>query len=1073
MKRFGLLLLGVFICARAWSLESDLSLQQLNHKGWTVANGAPGEIVAIAQTSDGTLWVGSSAGLFRFDGLRFVPYAESAEQPFVSKNISALTTTPDGALWIGFRFGGVSVLKAGRIIHYGERDGVPGGTVRSITVDLDGSIVVAARGGLARLRDFHWSTIEIESSNPPSPYGALVDREGTLWVLTADSVLARPAGESGFREMAPLAHASRSPNIPFAMAPDGSVWTHDKNGLMRLGSPTAQHPNNSGFQIPLSGGVFFDRADNMWIAGAILRRLPAHALAGGARDIEQNIEDFDPNEGLLGAWVHCLFQDREGNVWVGTNNGLGRFSQSNIVRLPWPPKPASQTIPQHPETAVPSGGMSMRAPENRDPAHRSPPFATSIPPAVYGGLVPVAGDAGTIWATTSSGTTFSDGLLLKMKDNRVVEQHAAPVFSSGYRDPDGSVWFGGATGLAHIQDGQISEIPLPQEAGKSEVQAMVRDGTGALWVSVIRKGVFKFSNGEWIPYGNLAALPRVAPIVETADERGALWFGYPASRIARVEGTAVRLLDNADGLTVGTVTAIETRHTHVWVGGEFGVARFDGSRFTPLLVASGNAFTGISGIVETASGDLWLHGNMGVSHISHEEVEHVIQDPSHRVRYELFGYLDGLPGPAVQLRPTPSAFEGTDGRLWFNTANGLVSMDQNRISRNPLPPPVTIWSISSGGIQYSSVGAPVHLPVHSTSLEIDYTAGSLTIPERVFFRYKLEGLDSDWQYAGDRRTAIYTNLPPGEYRFRVIACNNDGVWNNTGASLGFTINPAFYQTRWFYALCLLAVIATLCIFYRVLVHQIRMQTRRRLEERLVERERIARDLHDTLLQGLQGLVLRFQVVANRMQGRDPTRELMESALKRADQLVIESRNRVSSLRASGSEVATLPEAIAAEGEQLSATHTAEFRISFQGVPRDLHPIVREESVLIGREALANAFRHAGARYIEAEVAYSETALTVRIRDDGKGIGADVLQAGGRAGHWGLLGMRERAAKIRAHLDIWSKAGAGTEVELRVPAEMAYQKRRSPFRTWWWHRPLSAGERKYTEPLDEPAGRHEI
>ncbi len=1070
MKRFGLLLLGVFICARAWSLESDLSLEQLNHKRWTVANGAPGEIVAIAQTFDGTLWVGSSAGLFRFDGIRFVPYAEPAEQPFVSKNVAVLTTTPDGALWIGFRFGGVSVLKAGRMIHYSERDGVPDGTVRSITVDLDGSIVVAARGGLARLRGAHWSTIVIESSNPPSPYGALVDHEGTLWVLTADRVLARPAGESGFREMAPLAYASRSSSIPFAMAPDGSVWTSDKNGPMRLGSPTVQHPSNSRLPIVLAGGVFFDRAGNMWIAGPILRRLPAHALASGGRDIEQNIEDFAPNEGLPGAWVHCLFQDREGNVWLGTNTGLDRFSQSNIVRVPWPPKPGS-TIPQQPETAVPSDGAPTRAPEKRDSAHRSPPFALGVPQAIPGGLVPVAGDAGTIWGAT--GTTLTDGLLLKMKDNRVVEQHAAPVFSSGYRDPDGSVWFGGATGLAHIQDGQISEIPLPQEAGKSEVQAMVRDGAGALWVSVIRKGVFRFSNGQWIPYGNLAALPRLPPIVETADERGALWFGYPANRIARVDGTAVRLFDNADGLTVGTVTAIETRHAHVWVGGEFGVAHFDGSRFTPLLIASGNAFTGISGIVETESGDLWLHGNMGIAHISHEEVEHLIQDPSHRVRYELFGYLDGLPGSPVQLRPTPSAFEGTDGRLWFNTQNGLVSMDQNRNNRNPLPPPVTIWSISSGGIQYSAFGAPVHLPVHSTSLEIDYTAGSLTIPERVLFRYKLEGLDSDWQYAGDRRTAIYTNLPPGEYRFRVIACNNDGVWNNTGASLSFTINPAFYQTKWFYALCLLAVIAALWIFYRVLVHQIRMQTRRRLEERLVERERIARDLHDTLLQGLQGLVLRFQVVANRMQGRDPTHELMESALKRADQLVIESRNRVSNLRASGSEVATLPEAIAAEGLQLSATHTAEFRISFQGVPRDLHPIVREEALLIGREALANAFRHSGARHIEAEVAYSETVLTVRIRDDGKGIGADVLQAGGQAGHWGLLGMRERAAKIRAHLDIWSKVGAGTEVELRVPAEMAYQKRRSPFRTWWWwHRPLSAVERNHTESLDEPAGRRE-
>jgi signal transduction histidine kinase len=505
---------------------------------------------------------------------------------------------------------------------------------------------------------------------------------------------------------------------------------------------------------------------------------------------------------------------------------------------------------------------------------------------------------------------------------------------------------------------------------------------------------------------------------------------------------------------VGNVTAIAGRSQHLWIGGDHGLARFDGTRFVPVMSAASSPFTSISGIVELKSEDLWLNTNVGIVHLSGDELHRVAREAGYRVHSEVFDYLDGINGHAVQLRPTPSAIEGTDGRLWFALTAGPVSIDPSKLKRNALPPPLTIWSVGAGEARY--LAAPqMRLPAHTTNVSMEYTAGSLTIPERVHFRYKLEGLDRDWKDAGNRREVFYTNLGPGTYVFRVIAANNDGVWNTTGASLPFTIAPAFYQTKWFYGLCALVCLAFLRLLYMVRIRQVSAQVRGRLEERLAERERIARDLHDTLLQSVQGLVLRLRAAVSRMPTQEPNRALMEQALERADEVLAEGRDRVKYLRLSSHDT-DLPQALAALGEELAVEQTAHFRSTVEGMPRDLHPIVREEATFIAREALINAFKHANAHQIEVEISFGEAELRTRIRDDGEGIHADLLQQGGREGHWGLLGMRERAKKIRATVTIWSKPGAGTEVDLRVPAHIAYRsRRRVPFSWWRRESPIDA------------------
>jgi len=334
-------------------------------------------------------------------------------------------------------------------------------------------------------------------------------------------------------------------------------------------------------------------------------------------------------------------------------------------------------------------------------------------------------------------------------------------------------------------------------------------------------------------------------------------------------------------------------------------------------------------------------------------------------------------------------------------------------------------------------------------LQIDYTALSLVAPEKNAFRYKLEGRDSDWQDAGNRRQAFYTDLDPGNYRFRVIAANNSGVWNEEGASLDFSVAAAYWQTNWFRALCVLALLALLITLYRLRVRQIARHFNATFDARVNERTRIARDLHDTLLQSFQGLLLRFQTALDLLPGRSAeAKQVLASAIDQAADAITEGRDAVQGLRASTIETNDLADSIRALGEELASDKgdKATLRVEVQGTQRALHPIVRDEIFRIAGEALRNAVRHASARQIEVEIRYDERQMRLRVRDDGIGIDPAVLRAEGRAGHFGLHGMRERSKLAGGKLTVWSGLDAGTEVELTIPASHAYAAASRP-RSW--------------------------
>ncbi len=402
--------------------------------------------------------------------------------------------------------------------------------------------------------------------------------------------------------------------------------------------------------------------------------------------------------------------------------------------------------------------------------------------------------------------------------------------------------------------------------------------------------------------------------------------------------------------------------------------------------------------------------------------------------YQLLDFRDGLPGLAQQDSFEPTAIEGSDRRLWFITNHGVAWVDPAHMTRNRLPPPVSIRSVTAGGVQYA-YRPQLTIPKHIADLELDYASLSLSIPERVHFRYMLQGADSDWVDPAGRRQAFYTNLPPGRYRFHVIASNNDGVWNTSGASIELFLPPTFVQTKWFTLICGAVGFMLVWVLYSLRLRQIASRLTDRAQARLAERERIARELHDTLLQGFQGLVLRFEAVANRLPPESPGRQAMKDALERADDVIVEGRERVQNLRGLAGNV-NLAEIFTVTAQDFVSHSPAVFRVTVSGTARPFHPIVLDEVIKIGRAALFNAFQHANASQIEVAIQYGARRLRVRFGDDGVGFDSEQVE-GGDQPHYGLTGMRERARRIHAELEILSQPGRGTQIELTVPGSIAY------------------------------------
>ena len=1008
-----LLCLSLLLAARpGWGVDSARHISQYGHTAWRVQDGAfAGAPSAITQTADGYMWIGTENGVVRFDGVRFTPWKpDGSELP--SSDILDVLGARDGSLWVATA-AGLSRWHNGVVANFIHDPSSYAPFVES----RDGTIWVVWE---ERLGSAIASVCQIKSSAmqchrdsdaiPQGVYTAITDdASGNLWIGSQTALVRwKPGSPSVYAPPALASHAGIGIDS-IAANPDGSLWV----GMALRGRGLGLQEFDHGVWKPFVVGGFdsstllvqtltLDRNHTLWI-GTLDQGI--YRISG------ERVDHFGSADGLSGDSVRRFFEDREGNLWVATSRGIDCFHDVRIA------------------------SFSKR-----------------------------------------------EGITITELDAVLAAR-------------DGTVWIGGTDGLNAFHDNKVTSIHAPKGVPGNQYTALFEDHAGQMWIG-IDSTLWVYANGAFHRVTRRDGRDTGVITDITEDVENKIWtesIGPPRS-LLRIRGLTVE-----EEFPASVVPAAHTigadRESGIWLGLLNGdLARYrhgnletfhfehalpshilqiaidpDGSVLgaTPvglvgwrngtqrtLTVKNGLPCDAVFGLVRDSYGALWLYTQCGLIQIAATALQSWWEHSDGKIPLRVFDAFDGVQPESAPFR---SAARSPDGRLWFVNLSQLQMVNPAHLGGNPLPPPVYIEQIIADRRSYLAKDG-LRLPALTRDLEIDYTALSFMAPRKMRFRYRLEGRDTEWQDSGTRREAFYTDLRPGHYRFRATASNNDGVWNETGAAVDFEIPPAFVQTKWFLAILVVAGAAALWLLFILRLRQLQERMRGRLEERLSERERIARDLHDTLLQGMQGLVFKFQAAAERLPSSDSNRDRLEEALDLADEVLQDGRSKLAGLRGFSSQSQELYAALTVLGQSLAADRPITFHSELEGEPKVLHPVVREEAYRIGAEALTNSFNHSKAGGIELEIGYGSAALSLFVRDDGVGIAKSALAEPGRSNHFGLVGMRERAARISSRIEIFTRPGSGTEVHLRVPATMAYRSRTLARSRSWLGRIFTRGAR---------------
>jgi ligand-binding sensor domain-containing protein len=980
------------LCAPVFALNPNRHVSQYAHTAWRMQEGFfNGRANIIAQTTDGYLWFGTGTGLLRFDGVRFIPWVPADGEMLPHSSIHNLLGSRDGSLWIGTR-DGLFRLKDEKIMHVSD---VPG-PIAEIVEDREGVIWVA-RGGandtagpICRVDGAKSRCLNEADGIPAGVSGSeslTKDEAGNLWIGTKNLLLRWKEGSPAVYKPVGLESNGSVGIDALAASPDGSMLV----GMAKPGRGLGLEHLIDGAWKPflaeqLDGStlsvteLFLDRDGALWI-GTVDQGI-YHYYHG-------RVDQFRRSDGLSSDFISRIFQDKEGTLWVVTPEGVDSFHDLNVVT--WSAREGLTT----------DNVVSVAA------AHD-----------------------GTVWVGNAGGLdAIRQGNVSSIREGKGLPGNQV---RSIFEDQENRLWVGVDNNLTVLQNGRFRKISRMDGTSIGPVDGIAEDLQNNLWVDsswdkeLLRIRDFKVVE-EFRPPGISSEH------VLTADAQGNLWLGLTTGDLARFRDGHTEVIHFPPAMGSRVRQVVANPDGYVLAATTSGVLVWRDGRALTLGTRNGLPCEGVNGLVWDARRNLWMYTACGLVEIEQPELQRWWMQPESTVHFRYFDVLDGVqPGNAFY---EPAA-KSKDGRLWFANGRLLQVIDPASLTRNSIPPPVHVEEIVANRRHYSTDGL-VRLPRLTRDLEIDYTALSFVTPQKVHFRYRLDGYDKDWQDSGTRRQAFYTDLPPGDYQFRVIASNSDGVWNETGATASFFIVPAFYQTSWFRILCAIAAVSTLYMIYLIHLRQVTHHIQEQLATRLEERERIARELHDTLLQGFQGLMLRFQSVLKNIPAEAPARQMMESALDRADEVLLEGRQRVHNLREEGTTGNGPWENLARWGNELAQGSSTRFSAAILGTPQPLDPTVCDEIYQIGREALNNAFRHAFANEIEMEITYDRRKVTLVVRDDGAGMDNEILKRG-RSGHWGMSGMRERSQKIGAQLNIWSHGGAGTEIDLSIPAKVAYR-----------------------------------
>lgn len=908
--------------------------------------------------------------------------------------------------------------------------------VSDMAQDKAGYLWMTSKSGLYRFDGVHFDQPLARRLPTQMVKGILADADGSLWLGYYYGGVSHVVGDqvTTYRDGLPAGTV-----FAFSRTPDGVLWTASTGGLSRF---EQGRWHRVGLEMGYDGAALNDLSQSpdgrLWIMTAnrtylVLRpgaaRFEAVDRATVLRELWHVPASIDQN--LLDL-VSTLFVDSAGALWLPSRDGIQRFRWTD--GLDRPPTKESFGVAEGLSDVTPSTFFEDRESNiwvatalGIDQFRESRITPHEVDEHLFMPTMAFDSD-GVAWV----GTTWG-GYRLTPASTHFPE--LGQYFSCVTRDRLGDVWMAGQSGIFHIVHGKISKVegPTNEPSAVTRYQSIAIDGSNNLWVAISGLGLYRRSGERWVEVGSLAGLPTTHLTRLVADAKGRLWVAYGDGHIVRLDGNKATVFGPSSGLSVGAVTDLSLDRDNVLVGGEDGLAQVINDRFVPLLGEGRHAFEGISGIVQLAGGEVWLQTDKGVVRISAAQMHAAAADPSREVAYELFDSDDGLIGQADKVRPLPSLAEGRDGRVWITTTREVASVDTRHLIRNRTQAVPSVASITADGKVYLATG-DVALPPLTRNIRLAFTAPSLTMPARTTFGVRLAGVDEHWQDIGLRREASYTNLTPGEYRFDVRVTNEDGVTSVMPEPFAFHVQPAFYQTWWLRLLVALSVACVLAWLYLRRLASIN----ERAQIRMDERERIARELHDTLLQSVQGLLLTLDSVLSRGSLGEHVRRELERALAMAHHVVIEGRSRVNHLR-TDSPAEECPLEAFLEVDSIG-DEAEPYSIRVEGRMRRLKHEPGLEVVAILREALRNALTHAGATHVTLQVKYGRWRLIAEVVDDGIGMPAGRADFSQREGHWGLSGMRERAAILGGDLRVTSVPGQGTEVRLVLPVRQLYRGR---------------------------------
>jgi ligand-binding sensor domain-containing protein/signal transduction histidine kinase len=937
---------------------------------WRTQEGLPeNQIRAIAQTPDGYLWIGTSSGLARFDGVRFVVYARFNTPSMIDDNIRAFAVAADGSLWVATDGGGLMHYQNGRFQPYGPSQGLLNEFVGAVLVARNGDVWAGTNRGLFRLRGERFERVDepLHLSNI-----AFFDlREAADGRVIAGG----PAGLFCF-EGGTLSRCAEARDIDgtyhIGLAHNGSFWLGTHHGLRIAGGNPAKLPSTRG----MVGALLEDHAGNMWIGtegdglyrvgpqGETVFRAPANL----------------PDNSILALW-----EDREQSIWVGTADGLVRLSA--------------------PDLGVVNSGDGLSS-DNVTTVH--------------------CGQRNTLWLTTVTGRAFQ------------------------------------------YVDGRVQPVNLPPQSDSLRVRGTFEDHTGAVWFGTGSQGVARFDKGKVTRFTVAEGLRNNGIQAFYEDHDRHLWIGT-TSGLSRWDGAAFQNFYLEQGLSYGWVRAIAEDHNgDMLVGTDRGLNRFHAGRFVPdpafaalsrdrvwsiypeapatlwiatqgaglarvrngkasrITTREGLLSNSIFQVVGDGRGSLWMSGPMGISAASLEDLNAAADGRSESIAVVAYGTGDGLESSQINGGVQPSGCLASDGELWFPSVKGAVHFKPS-LPRTGYHSPARVESVLVDGRSVPITG-DVTLGPGRRRVEIEFTASSLRAPERVVFRYKLENFDRQWTASSGRRSVSYDNLPPGQYRFRVAAHDGSLDAGLSEAAIAFVVRPQFYQTAWFYALALLATAGGVAA---VLLFQER-QARERYNLRLAERTRIAREMHDTVVQGCVGVSTLIEAaVGSARSDPDLMLECLDNARIHLRMTLDEARQALTDLRHDSFEHG-LPGALAELARGVSCERGIPVTLQVGGEEIRLAESTNRTLLLVTREAIRNAVLHGCPTTIEVRLLFGPAGVRIEIRDDGCGFDP-APSCFAAEGHFGILGMRERMEQICGSLDIASSPGIGTTVTAHIPS----------------------------------------